>query len=168
MSSQTDDQAQKALALLEKMHSKYGSVVEAFGFEGDERKAMGMYARQLAESGKVLEPCQIFEGLVELEADNAYFHCCLGALYMRLDRLDEARASFEHTLAIDPQDVAALTYLGELMLQAGDLEGGLRELQKASDLDPQGRDPHANRARALVAVAETTGQVAAPVTPKKV
>ncbi|MCS7311892.1 MAG: tetratricopeptide repeat protein [Acidobacteria bacterium] len=43
----------------------------------------------------------------------------------------------------------AHTYAGELALEAGDVEAAVEHFQKAVELDPEGKDPFANRARTL-------------------
>ncbi len=61
----------------------------------------------------------------------------LGALYERQKKYDLAEATFHQTLKIDPENAAALNYLGYMLADRGlRLDEALKYVQKAVDLDP--------------------------------
>jgi tetratricopeptide (TPR) repeat protein len=66
---------------------------------------------------------------------------------MRLGCSGDALDCFRAALRLDPQDVAALAYAGELCLEKGDEAAGLDHLDRAIALDPGAQDPWAIRAR---------------------
>lgn len=60
-----------------------------------------------------------------------------GAIYERQKKYDEAEASFLQTLKINPQNAAALNYLGYMLADRGvRLEEALRYIQQAVELEP--------------------------------
>lgn len=128
---------------------------EALGLDEEQILALAVFARELVEQGRVDDAQTLLEGLVVLDPQNGYLHTCLGAIYMQKGFNDAAMAEFLYALKQDDSDVAAATYLGELYLDAGDLESSVKYLQIAVDLDPEGRDPYANRARTLAALVAT-------------
>lgn len=61
----------------------------------------------------------------------------LGALYERQKKYDLAETTFHQTLALNPNNAAALNYLGYMLADRGiRLEEALKYIQKAVDLDP--------------------------------
>jgi tetratricopeptide (TPR) repeat protein len=122
----------------------------------EELYALVAVARRSADHGRVEDAQALLEGLALLDPDRSFLRTTLGCLYMRLGRNEEALAAFEAALALDPRDVAALTYAGELRLEQGERERGVELLSAAVETDPDGRDPHASRARNLRALAEAS------------
>jgi predicted Zn-dependent protease len=115
----------------------------------EELYALAGYARRWAEHGRVDDARTVLEGLVDLAPEDAFLRTTLGCLYMKMDRPNEALASFEAVLEEDPGDIVALTCAGELCLERGERERGMDLLDAAIALDAEGRDPHARRARTL-------------------
>lgn len=128
---------------------------DALGLDTDGILALAVYARELADQGRLDDAQTLLEGLVVLEPQNGYLHTCLGALYMQKGFHDAARAEFLYALAHNGDDTAANTYLGELHIDAGNLEAAVDYLRRAVELDPEARDPYANRARTLAAMVAT-------------
>ena len=115
----------------------------------DEILGLAATARRCAENGRLEEALSILNGLIAADPRNAYLHTCVGCVLMQLDRTAEAREAFDKALGLDPRDVAALTYAGELAFEAQELPLALERLGAAIALDPEGRNPYANRARTL-------------------
>jgi len=124
------------------------------GAAAPELLALASVARQLAEQGRFDDARRLLEGLVILEPASAYFHTCLGCLYMSMDRSEEALASFDEALKHDASDVVAHTYSGELKLESGQLDDALEHFGRAAAGDAEGMNRHANRARTLSLIAE--------------
>ncbi|MCG8588559.1 MAG: tetratricopeptide repeat protein [Proteobacteria bacterium] len=75
-------------------------------------------------------------------------------------RYEEARRQFEAILAEDPDDAAALQYLGLIAQATGDVETSLARLNRALALDPDDVDVRTDLAGALLA-AERDAEAAA-------
>ena len=60
---------------------------------------------------------------------------------------------FEKALALDPKDIAALVYRGEIRLGAGRLREALEDLRRATAL-AAASDPFVARARRLIGLAQ--------------
>lgn len=132
-------------------------VAEALRVASDEVLTLANVARQSAEQGRLDDARILLEGLIVLEPDFAYLQTCLGCVYMRMGRNDEALVSFEEALDLDPRDVAAHTYAGELRIERGEARLGLDHLDSAIALDADGRNAFANRARTLRIAAAASG-----------
>lgn len=128
---------------------------DALGIDDEQVLALAVFARELVDQGRLDDAQTMLEGLVVLDPQNGYLHTCLGALYMQKGFNEAAAVEFAYALHRDDKDIAAATYLGELYLEAGDLEGAVQYLEQAVNLDPEQRDPYANRARMLAALVAT-------------
>lgn len=103
----------------------------------------------LAEGGNLEGARLLFEGLVEMNPRDAAVLAALGTVYQKLDRIDDAQASYEAALAIEGQQPVALANRGELRLLAGD-DRGCEDLRRAVDADPTGITQAAQRAAAIL------------------
>ena len=80
------------------------------------------------------------EHAVALAPDLAEAHIALGLLYyFGKFQYDPALAEFQHALALQPNNLAALRYSAGIHARQGQLERSLAELKKCEELDP--RDP---------------------------
>jgi Flp pilus assembly protein TadD len=84
---------------------------------------------------------------------------------VRLSAEAEALEQFDQALRLDPRDAAAHTYAGEIRLRRGEETTGLRHLEAAVALDPEGRNPYSNRARTLRLVARPAAAPAGRAAP---
>lgn len=114
---------------------------------------LSLYGHHLFEQGKLKEARDIFERLVAFEIDEAFPYTMLGTIYLALGDGARALALFEAALRIDPSDVAALVYRGEIRISGGKLSAGTRDLERARALAPQD-DPLVKRATRLIQLAE--------------
>ena len=105
---------------------------------------------QLIEEGKLDDGKIIFEGLLALDPFDAYFLTALGSIAQRTEQYDEADHFYSRALEINPFSVAAWAHRGETRVHKGMLAEAAADLTKAIDLDPQGEDPIAHRARMVV------------------
>ncbi len=113
-------------------------------------------ATRLAQQGRRQEALTLLEGVHTLAPEHVYARVALGCIYMRAQRYAEAIEMFRAVVADHPEDIVAHTYLGELYLMEGEAERALQHLRKAVELDPDGQDPYANRARAIVQLVKNT------------
>ena len=80
------------------------------------------------------------EHAVMLARDLAEAHIAMGLFYYYGSfQFDRAVAEFQHSLALQPNNVRALSYLAAIHLRQGQRERSLAELKKCQELDP--RDP---------------------------
>lgn len=114
---------------------------------------MSLFGHQLFENGKLAEARGVFEGLVAQGIEDPFPHTMLGTIYLAQGESDRALALFEAALAIDPGDLAARVYRGEIRLSAGKLRPALQDLRRVLDLGAQD-DPFVERARRLIQVGE--------------
>jgi TolB-like protein/cytochrome c-type biogenesis protein CcmH/NrfG len=80
------------------------------------------------------------EHAIQLAPDLAETHMALGLFYYYgVHQYEPALAEFQRALALQPNNVKALTYLAAIHSRQGQLEGSLVELKRCEELDP--RDP---------------------------
>jgi tetratricopeptide (TPR) repeat protein len=110
---------------------------------------LAAFGHELFELGRFEEARQIFERLVNANAGDAFAHTMLGTIYLALNAHDRALALFQAALKIDPDDLAALVYRGEIRLNRGKIKSALEDLMRAVTLAPAA-DPFVERAKRLV------------------
>jgi tetratricopeptide (TPR) repeat protein len=115
---------------------------------------LSLFGHQLFEMGKVKEAKVIFEGLVGTGAKDAFAHTMLGTIYLALKDQARALALFQLALEIDPDDVSALVYRGEIRLNRGKVKGAVEDLTRALNLGAKD-DPFVERASRLLRMAKT-------------
>jgi len=89
------------------------------------------YSQQLEKSLPVLNAA------LSLDPFNPSLHYELGRSYMMLERWDEARASLEKSIELEPRQPNAYTTLGTISLQNGDGIGFVSNFLKAISIDPK-------------------------------
>ena len=65
-------------------------------------------------------------------------------------RFDDARAAFDRVLAEDPEDAAAIQYLGLIAQEQGDPDGAIAHFERALALEPDNTDVRLDLASALL------------------
>ena len=125
------------------------SLAQLMGITIDQSYALAEYAYTLFQQGRIREARQIFEALVIQNPIDGYMHFMLGAIYWKLDMPEEAVEEYGTAISLDPNNFAAHTNRGEILLQHGEFEDALDDLRTAIELDKKGDDPFALRARAL-------------------
>lgn len=79
----------------------------------------------------------VLEDALARDPFNPAIHYELGTAYIKLERWDDARASLEKSLQIEPAQPNAYVYLGALSLQSGDGVGFVTQGLKAINIDPR-------------------------------
>jgi len=131
------------------------TIADALDMSLEDILALSQMARQLAEQGQLDKAQVMLEGLVTLDPQNPYLYTCLGCVYMQRKMDKAAFTAFSAALAFNPNDIVAHTYVGEIALEHGDVDAAVKHFQKAVELDPEGRDPYANRARTSALLVST-------------
>lgn len=114
---------------------------------------LSLFGHQLFELGRVEEAKVIFEGLVNTGAKDAFAHTMLGTIYLALKDQVRALSLFQLALEIDPDEVSALVYRGEIRLNRGKVKGAVEDLTRALKLGAPD-DPFVERASRLLRMAK--------------
>lgn len=86
---------------------------------------------------------------IRLEPNDALAHLRYAHLLSNAGRAVEAERHARRAERLDPLSIMAITLSGQFMLQRGDLDGALRQLDHALELDPDFWIAHLNRGKAL-------------------
>jgi tetratricopeptide (TPR) repeat protein len=108
-----------------------------------------LFGHHLFESGRMQEAKVVFEGIVGLGVEDAFPHTMLGTIYLAQGEARAALPLFESAIKLDPKDVAAWVYRGEIRLHTGQTRQGLSDLKKAAGM-ANATDPFVARARKLI------------------
>lgn len=119
-----------------------------------ESSDLAQMGHQLFELGRVREARAIFERIIAGRKDDAYAHTMLGTIFLALGDQDRALALFQASLDIDPNDIAARVYRGEVRLGKGKVRPALEDFERAIGLGPAD-DPFVDRAARLLKMART-------------
>ena len=101
------------------------------------------------KQGRYTDAERVFKGLAILDWNNAYYHSVLGSILQRQKRYGEAIAEYTQALELDPKDTVSLTNRGEIFMHHGLMDEAKDDFKHAMDLDTDGTDRFANRARML-------------------
>jgi Tfp pilus assembly protein PilF len=77
-----------------------------------------------------------FQILVALEAKDAEVLTAIGSVLLQKQRPAEAADIFAKAVRLQPKDGGYAHNLGVALLSKGDVQGAIRELERAIDLDP--------------------------------
>jgi len=122
---------------------------EALGISAESIHNVTRYAYRLLECGHHEAAAAIFDTLVTLDSNVAYFHLGLGSALAGLGQTQAAKQAFEAAKKLDPQELTAHHNLAGLLLEEGDTEAARSLLQEARSIDPGGRHALAPMLRRL-------------------
>ena len=113
-------------------------------------QSIGEIGAMYYEQGNIEKAEMIFEGLVELKPDSGAAHSALGGLltYKRDD--EKAMVHLTKAIELDDKQIAPFVNRAEVYLRQSRFDLAVADLKRAIGLDPQEKDPGANRARAMV------------------
>ncbi|MBX7149099.1 hypothetical protein K1X76_08425 [bacterium] len=92
----------------------------------------------------------IFKGLCVIDHKTAYHHRALGAVYQKQKNFESAVEKYNMALVAKENDISTLVNRGECYLHLNNKVQALADLNAAINLDKNGKNPWANRARVLV------------------
>ena len=84
--------------------------------------------------GKALDR---YQDALALDEDYAPTHMALAALYLQLDRQEEALQEMEHVNELAPGDSFVLSQLGQLYLKQNEFDEAVDALEEAREVDPE-------------------------------
>lgn len=104
------------------------------------------------EADRVDEARVVFESVVALGSSDPFPRTMLGIISLKAQALDQALTHFEAALDIDPGDLAALVYRGEIRLSRRKTSRAVEDLERAVKLGDRS-DPFVLRAKKLLTLA---------------
>lgn len=138
-----DAEHEDALAGMGEVLLKLGRVDEAMrafdttvalGYD-DDTDLMLQIGRALFREGYIEGALAYFERAVANTSDHAEAVACVGYAQHRLGRDADAITTLRRALALDDSFGEARVYLGNLLYDAGDMEGALQELERTAPAD---------------------------------
>jgi Flp pilus assembly protein TadD len=104
------DRSRAGLLLLRSGHAKQALKVLALAMKSEPKNPNHAYAYGLAQlqAGAPEEAVQAFGKALSLDQTHAPTHCGLGEALLAMEAVDEARASFEHCIALAGKKPAGL------------------------------------------------------------
>jgi Flp pilus assembly protein TadD len=129
-------------------------VAEALGIQSRQETVLLQIGFRFYQQGRFVEAKNIFEGLAVLDADNAYVHGILGAIYQKNGNDEEAISSYSMAIRLYGKDVNSLVNRGELFLKFGRFQEAAEDFARTIQFDPARKNPASNRARLLVAITQ--------------
>ena len=109
------------------------------------------------EAGDYEDALEILEDLNRTESGNPDVLNMLGYAYRKLGRVDAAFDHYREALAIEPRHLGANEYLGELYLEAGELERAEQRLAELAIACPAGCEERDELSEAIAAYKEARG-----------
>lgn len=113
---------------------------------------LAILGHELFTLGRVQEARAIFEGLVVSSPTDGFARTMLGTICLALNDFDRALTLFEAALELDPADLAALVYRGELRLDRKKVRQAVVDFERAIALGTDD-DPFVARAKRLLKLA---------------
>jgi Tfp pilus assembly protein PilF len=106
----------------------------------------------LYQQGKLKDAETLFRGLVATNDKSWYGYAGLGAVALAKTPADlkVAQENLEKAAKLNPKDASIQANLGEVLLRQAKFDEAAKQFQRALELDPQQKDPGANRARAII------------------
>jgi len=126
-----------------------------------EIEALAAAAYAYFQQGMWDQARNVFSALVTLAPKLYVGHAGLGAVALAQQDLREAFRHLDAAAQMRPADPAVFSNAGEVVLRMGHPDKAEKVLRAAVALDPKGKDPSANRARAMLLGIESARTAAA-------
>jgi tetratricopeptide (TPR) repeat protein len=134
-------------------------IADALGLNSKHIAALLLTGHRFYQQERLEEARKIFEGLSVLDNRNPYVQGILGSIYQKQKQYDLALTRYNNSIALFPEDINTLTNRGEVHVVLGKFQEAALDFKKAIQLDPQKKDPAANRARLLVSLVQNAVDV---------
>lgn len=132
------------------------TLAEQMGLTLQQARDMAERGCEFAADGMLEEAAGIFEGLLLMNPKDSANWAALGTVYQKAKQLADAEFAYERCLALDTDNVIALTNLGELKTRRGDKTGATM-VQRAAAIDSKGDTGAGKRAKAMLLVSKMLG-----------
>ncbi|WP_020160063.1 tetratricopeptide repeat protein [Methylobacter marinus] len=121
----------------------------ALKLEPNLAEAFGCLGNIAFRRGHVHEAEEYFRRSIQVNAKKGHY-ADLGALYIYLERYEEAKEKLEDALKNNPNDAYAHLEMGDLYLQTEKVKEAIREFRLAADIDPHNSNSFKGWAIALM------------------
>jgi tetratricopeptide (TPR) repeat protein len=125
-------------------------------FAENPRRVFARLANEYRKSGdfqRAIEICQVH---VPQQPGYISGYIVMGQALFESGRLDEAQATFQTALDLDPENLIALRHLGDIARETGELNGARIWYQRLLEIDPQNEEIAAQLAQLAEAGADAT------------
>src|SRR5215831_8145362 len=140
-------------ALIDELLRQYGE---------NPRRVFARLANEYRKQGDLTTAIEICRTQVPLQPTYISGYIVLGQALFESGQLDEARATFEAAIGLDPENLIALRQLGDIARLGGDLDGARSWYYRLLEVDPQNADVAAHlrslEAAPLPPAAATSGE----------
>lgn len=126
------------------------TLADALGLSAGVVEVFAVLGSQCYEQGRYGDARTMFQAAVTLDDTSYMGHAGLGALSLVEDDLNAALGHLQRAYELNTKDPAVCGNLGEAHLRQGQQAEAVRYLREAASLDPDGRNPFANRARGML------------------
>jgi len=125
---------------------------EVLGVTDNQIQAIAAVGYNLYQQGKLNDAETVFRGLISTNKNSAYGYAGLGAVALakRPADLAAAQENISKAAELAPNDPTIQSNLGEVLLRQGKFDEAGKQFERALKLDPESKDPGANRARAIL------------------
>jgi tetratricopeptide (TPR) repeat protein len=118
-------------ALIEELLRQYGE---------NPRRVFARLANEYRKQGDLTTAIEICRTQVPLQPTYISGYIVLGQALFESGQLDEARATFEAAIALDPENLIALRQLGDIARLSGDFDSARGWYYRLLEVDPQNVD----------------------------
>jgi len=109
----------------------------AMGAKPGDVELVGLLASLYQERGEVSKAIELMQQLVARQPENDQYHFTLGVLYDEVKNKDASIAEMRRAIQLNPQNAAALNYLGYTYAEMGiELDEAERLIRQALALSP--------------------------------
>ena len=122
---------------------------EALGVGEESIQELTRYGYRLLEQQYFPQAAVIFDALVTLDPNVAYFHLALASAMRNLGQKNRAMEEYEEAKKLDPKDITPHINQAQILIRDGRRFEARSLLEAARALDPKGRHPLAGEARIL-------------------
>jgi len=109
-------------------------------FEENPRRYFAPLANEYRKAGDLAQAISICRAHLPQQPGHMSGHVVFGQALFESEAFDEAKAVFETALQLDPENLIALRYLGDIALRMHDRQGARTWYQRALDVDPRNEE----------------------------
>ena len=150
MDVNNEEQLQAGLKYITDLIEKRVSLQEVAGIKDSDVNAILTVGALMYQQGRLNEAEDLFRGAVLLNNNSAIAHSSLGTVLTAAGKHDEALVELDDAIKLDEKDISAYVNRAEIGLQRADFESASQDLKRAIELDPEGTNSAANRAREII------------------
>lgn len=109
-------------------------------FNENPRRYFAPLANEYRKAGDVEHAIAICQAWLPQQPGHISGHIVYGQALFESGKLDEARVTFESALGLDPENLIALRYLGDISRQRGEVKSAHGWYQRVLDADPRNEE----------------------------